>query len=464
MGAAGSALGFGDRREVGAVEYEGFCSRMCNALCGVAVGIALFWVAIGLLGWNEFNYVRNVKVISKVKLDTFIYNQCVPDLARDGQGVYASCPLTQLNDFAANEFKGRLRFADEASPAGKLLGVWFEASSQIYQWTEVSRCTDETTTGGGKKTTCLYSYTQEWAGAAVQSSRFFCLSYGRNMYSPGCPGARGEPTMPPLNRGAIPGLLQGTTLPADYTVAMGQGFHLNRGLLTGGIFGGRAVGLDASTSLPPEGILQDKQVFFMDGQAYFAAAEPSSVPPSIGDVRSRFAISDVRGDGSSTLSVVAKQQDGRSVDMAAWDTGMSGTMAVVNWAVAGPSSLDDMVREKQGENSALTMLLRAGGFLLMFLGLQLVTGPIALAPEIVPCIGGFLGEVVGCALCRMNFATSLGVSLVVIGVAWTLARPLVGFVLLASAAALFAVAFILRQKSRSSVRHMDQGVFLARMA
>ena len=76
----------------------------------------------------------------------------------------------------------------------------------------------------------------------------------------------------------------------------------------------------------------------------------------------------------------------------------------------GGLSKSDMINEKQSENGAMVIALRFVGFILMWLGLQLVTGPIALMPQIVPCCGEMIGEMVGCALCCMNCLISLALS------------------------------------------------------
>lgn len=73
LGPMGNSVGFGQPSGV-AAEHENFCQRLGGALCGatrhrkvhekyqnteVCVGLLLFLGSIFLLGWNEFNYVRN---------------------------------------------------------------------------------------------------------------------------------------------------------------------------------------------------------------------------------------------------------------------------------------------------------------------------------------------------------------------------------------------------------------------
>lgn len=56
---------------------------------------------------------------------------------------------------------------------------------------------------------------------------------------------------------------------------------------------------------------------------------------------------------------------------------------------------------------------------------QLLTGPVALAPQLVPCVGGLFSEVVGCLLCGVNcvFATAFALLLVSISWGWPAQPP-----------------------------------------
>ncbi|CAL1157813.1 unnamed protein product, partial [Cladocopium goreaui] len=67
-----------------AVERENFCQRMGNSLCGVCFGILLFLGSIFLLGWNEFNYVRNQAILLKVDKEV-IEAGCVPSASNVGK-------------------------------------------------------------------------------------------------------------------------------------------------------------------------------------------------------------------------------------------------------------------------------------------------------------------------------------------------------------------------------------------
>mmetsp|Transcript_29697 Transcript_29697/g.78806 ORF Transcript_29697/g.78806 Transcript_29697/m.78806 type:complete len:462 (-) Transcript_29697:87-1472(-) len=443
----GAALGL-DARDVGAVSSQNWCSRMLSSVGGMFVGVVLFFCSIGLLGWNEFNYVRNVSVFYYVKEHAFDYPDCHPVPQAEGP-VHLSCPLAELYDFASNDLGGRLQFDDKASPSGQLLGLWFGASSHIYQWQETETCTSKTNSVGTKVTTCNYYYHKAWTTSPQSSSQFYCLR--NSMTAEGCPGGPGrigESTTLPENSGSIPQVLHGIHLPRDYSITVGNAssfFRLNSGLLTGEPFGRRPVTLKpAVKQTPPSGLDSGLKVYVIDDEVYFASADPAVAHPNIGDIRTNFFVSDVQANGSSYFSVVAQQSG--LINLQPWETGKKGTMHSVNWGAAGRMSLDDMLDYQARANSQATSFLRFAGWATMFVALQLFTGPIALAPEIVPCVGSFLGSIVGCVLCAMNCLISLSLSIMVIAVAWTLARPVVGLTLFAASFIALSAAAWLRSR------------------
>jgi hypothetical protein len=86
------------------VEEQGFCNKMCSAMVGACLGVLLFVGSIPLLGWNEFNFVRNVKILDHVK-DNVVEAGCAPLDSTMGKPVWVSCPVAQTYDFTTD---GRL--------------------------------------------------------------------------------------------------------------------------------------------------------------------------------------------------------------------------------------------------------------------------------------------------------------------------------------------------------------------
>jgi hypothetical protein len=85
-----------------------------------------------------------------------------------------------------------------------------------------------------------------------------------------------------------------------------------------------------------------------------------------------------------------------------------------------------MFKVAEANNATLTWILRAAGFVAMLIGFALVFRPLVTVADVVPLIGTILG--VGTFLAAFSLAMSL--SLVTIGVAWMVFRPILGVALL----------------------------------
>lgn len=173
----GNAVGFGNVESLGnvAVERENFCQRMGNSLCGVCFGILLFLGSIFLLGWNEFNYVRNQAILLKVDKEV-IEAGCVPSASNVGKPIWASCVVQRGYDFTTDPQVQSMGL----SFSGEVRGAWFKADSTILQWTE--SCSNRALGGGGWDVVCYYNL--EWVSSPQSSSNFYC-------YPVGDPAARG---------------------------------------------------------------------------------------------------------------------------------------------------------------------------------------------------------------------------------------------------------------------------------
>jgi len=310
-------------------------------------------------------------------------------------------------------------------------------ASEIYQWVENKSCHKEKDGAGGEREICHYSYAKEWSSSPVNSDSFHCVqtSSCRDTYT-------GEIIR---NDGSIPTMLQQTyTAPAN-EVALGSTFGVNKGMLSQ-LGGSRPAKISNSVAWVP-GVVDGRN--YASPYGTYVKFQASKYGDTVGDVRT-YITRDSLKEQVTPISAIAKQVQSSfktgEASLVNWDTGKSGTFRNVNWAVTGSFSKSDFLDEKTNENNTTTWLLRFVGWLLMFLGLQLVTGPISLVPEVVPCIGGLLGEVVGCALCCLNFGISLSISLFVIGLAWLMARPLYGLLLFAAAAAIVGAAICARSR------------------
>jgi hypothetical protein len=92
----------------------------------------------------------------------------------------------------------------------------------------------------------------------------------------------------------------------------------------------------------------------------------------------------------------------------------------------GTYSADDMFDMAGKDNKNLTWILRAVGFLLMFIGLAMLFKPLSVLADLLP----FLGNIVGMGAGIIAFFLSVVLSLFTIALAWLAYRPLLGIFLI----------------------------------
>jgi hypothetical protein len=98
---------------------------------------------------------------------------------------------------------------------------------------------------------------------------------------------------------------------------------------------------------------------------------------------------------------------------------------------SGSVSAPLMFAHAQAADRNLTWILRAVGFAAMFIGILLALGPITALARILP----FLGSLVEIGFAVVAFFVSAIVSLLVVGTAWLVYRPLLGAILIGAAIA-----------------------------
>ena len=153
--------------------------------------------------------------------------------------------------------------------------------------------------------------------------------------------------------------------------------------------------------------------------------------PQIGDVR-----------------ISWKYNDWKEVSLIAQATGttfVSWTSAVgkkVNWVTEGTKTSAEMIEDMRNQDKILKWLLRLIGFILIFTGYMSFISPLTKLVGYIP----FLGNVINFTFAAVIFLLSLIQSLLVIIVAWFRFRPLLSICLLAVAAGVGVLIFMLKKK------------------
>jgi hypothetical protein len=358
------------------VTSESWFSRIGGAFKGILLGLVLFIAAFPLLFWNEGRAVKTYKTL------------------QEGGGAVISVPADKVDP--ANE--GKLihlngKAVTEATLSDPVFGVTANALKlrrevEMYQWHESSKSETKKKLGGSTETVTEYSYRKDWASHAVSSSGFKKIEGHENPGS--LPYESDEQVADTVTVGAF-------TLPSS---------------LVGKIGSSQPLSVSGDIPLPEELASQAKR---HDG-GFYIGADPAS--PQVGDVRIRFSIV------PPTEVSLAAQQRGNT--LGPYQTGAGGTIELLQ---EGSHTAAAMFQKAQSDNTLVTWLLRAGGFILMWIGLNLIFKVLSVLTDVLPFLGGIVGAGTGI----IAFLIAAVLSLITVAVAWIVYRPLFGIILLAAA-------------------------------
>eukprot|EP01012_Entosiphon_sulcatum_P038297 TRINITY_DN495_c0_g1_i1.p1 TRINITY_DN495_c0_g1~~TRINITY_DN495_c0_g1_i1.p1 ORF type:complete len:538 (-),score=32.64 TRINITY_DN495_c0_g1_i1:141-1754(-) len=365
------------------ISRDGFCSRIGGAICGACIGVVLLIVFCVILVWNEGKTVKDQKAIQQGRKDV-VELGCSMDTAKVGKLVHASCSLSST------------RLSDPVFSSVAVNGVWLSRSVEMLQWTESS-----TSSKSNGQTVTRYSYSTTWSSGQISTSSF---------HNPqGCGGTCYNPTFPSFSSQkwwVEPTFFGNFTLPTD---------------LRNKITGSTAITPPStsrscsqlSSSQPPSVISTDTTTP-SGGYLY------TNCGNVVGTLRIKWTAS-----SATSASVLAKLTDAGS--FVEWKASSGSTIYRLS---EGNKSASSMFDDASSAAKVRTWVLRFVGWLLIWLGLQLITGPVAVMPTIIPCVGDFLSDIVGCVLCAVNCCLATGIALFFIALGWLAYRPAVGVPLL----------------------------------
>ena len=351
---------------------QGFFSRLMGSFVGILLGPVLVIAAIVLLSWNEGRAVQAIRGLA------------------EASGVVVEAPA----DTVAPGNEGKLvHVVGKAEAAAAIqdgdLNLSFDGqvavnrTVEMYSWIEKKEEKTQDNTGGSQTTTTTYSYSKGWTESPADSSNF---AHPEGHENPQPPFASHKYTASDAHLG-------GFTLD-ETTVAM----------------------VDAPNPLKPDA----PDGWSAAGGNLFKGADAAT--PAVGDMRVHYTSL----PSGTAISVLA----GQSHDGFAPYTTSNGY--TIHLASAGNVPANEMIKQQQQAEAFLTWILRAVGFVVMFIGFAMFFGPIATLAAVLP----FLGTIVRGATSFFAFVLTIPVALVTIAVAWLAFRPLIGGGLLIVAAGL----------------------------
>lgn len=383
-------------------ETIGWGSRLGSSLKGMLVGLALFVAGFPVLFWNEGNTVKTRKALEEGE------GACISLESSAEIDAEMNGKLVHLNGFADTQ-----EVLEDAQFGVKERAIKLMRKVEMYQWQEESHTTEKKKMGGSVERTTTYSYHKVWSERVINSSNF--VEEGHD--NPNAMEFESDETYASLvtfgafrlspNQIKLIGDEQSYVFPASFTCAV------DRVKVSGGT------------------------IFIPNAETRFNPLNnrDTTGQPRIGDMRVTFKVIKPH-----EISVVAKQHGDTFVPYVAKNG------KKVSLLADGTKDAAEMFADAQSANDMMCWLIRLGGFLMMFFGIQAVLKPISVTLDVLP----ILGDIAEVGLGIVAFAIAAPCALVTIAVAWFFYRPVAAIILLAIAGGIVYLFIKKRNEKRAA--------------
>jgi len=381
---------------------ESWGSRLGGSIRGILFGIAMFIAGFPLLFWNEGDAVKTAKAID------------------EGEG---ACVSLDSNAKVDPEMNGKLVHLTGKADTKDVLtidtfgvsetAICLKSEVEMYQWIEESRTSEKKKLGGSVEKTTTYTYKQDWASDAVDSSRFKEAGHD--------------------NPAAI-------EFPSEkkYAANVSFGaFRLNEDQI-------KNIGASQAYAFPTSFVCKIPRVKVQGSTIYVPNAATRNnekndrdvvAMPRVGDMRVTFKVI-----YPHDISLIAKQNGDTFVKY----TAKNGKK--LSYLRDGIEDAASMFASARRNNTIMTWLFRLFGFLLMYFGIGAILKPLSVLADVLP----ILGDIVGIGTSLVAGVVAFVCALATIAVAWIFYRPVLGILLLVAAGALVFWLVSKRKKSKSS--------------
>jgi hypothetical protein len=367
-------------------------SRIVQAGKGFVAGLIIIPVAGVLLFWNEGHSVTRYRQLNEAQRQVVPLPGAKAQATYEGKLVYLSGLVRPGQTLADPDFGIN-------AEALKMQRV-----AEMYQWAEHSETQEKKKLGGGKSVTTTYTYSKVWRSGLISTGQFNQPKGHENPQS--MPFDSATFTAHPLFLGEF-------TLGAALVGKMNQYSPL---------------ALSSTASLPDH----LKNVLRLYQGDLYQSQNPDA--PQIGDLRIKYL-----AVPPGLYSVMAKQA---ATNLEDYRLSIGDPFVLIE---PGRFSSDALIKMAHASNRLWTWIWRGVGWLVMFLGIKLLAGPLEVVADFVPVMGRVFGG--------LTFVVSLllaaFLSLLIISVAWIIYRPLLGAGLLVGSVAVL----ILMQRIKASSAH-----------
>ena len=370
------------------------------------------------------------------------------------------------------------------------VGAWFKATQEMYQWTErKSSQTKKHSVGGGSSTYSWWTFSQAWFDSPAPSptcsgsrGSTTCCSKSSATSSceiPACRGSYQYPTSAvsgtsrPSTGACNPSVGQwpqdawpsGTQYAPDVRVG---GHALNDALidrLTSVRYLAPPMLREAAaqgatqpaTSLPPA-VLDSSTLHVAQTSNGPIYAQTFSGAPRTGDMRLTWTVNAAQ-EASVAAAVGA---DGR---LTPWQSSIRcpSSLSMTNFQqlLEGARTHSQLIQYAEDALATSTWVGRFFSLLFMVIGYFMLFQPLSVAPDIIPCIGPFIGGAVGCVIFLVSILCGTAMWLLVTSICWMFFRPLVGVPMCCGSVGMVTLAVHAQRRQRKARQLLNQGKKLA---
>ncbi|MDO4703274.1 TMEM43 family protein [Tannerella sp.] len=380
----------------------GYGQRLSGSLKGIVGGLVMFMAGTCLLWWNEGRAVKTAKAIDEAQsVAVHVDDVSSADPSINGKLIHASAFADTKDTLSDGIFGVRE------------LAIQLNRTVEYYQWVEETKTEKRDKIGGGQETVTTYTYEAKWVDSPVKSSDFedpqyrgenFVLTKVENQNQLAPTVTFGGYTLPDFLKRQISGVK-----PVQVNMTEDQIAQWNNEVR-------KQINIADDTEM----------VHVKDNVVYFGKS-PNS--PHVGDVR--VTIHKVL---PADVSLIAKVNGLTFEDYVA-KNGESFSRIEM-----GTISAENMFQHAHDENNMLTWILRLVGLLLVVGGLKAMFSIVTTLLKVLPFLANIADAGIGIVCGVLGFVWSL----LVIGIAWLVFRPVIGIALL-----VVAVGGIVFLKSRS---------------
>lgn len=332
-------------------ETTGYFGRLKNSIMGIFLGLLLFLASFGVLYWNE----GRVDLSRVAKTSVEVAATGVPS-ADSGEFVSITGNLASPDTLGDNPFL----------VAGEYVAL--RRSSEMYAWEERSSTETKKNTGGSETTTTTYTYEKTWTESPANSSSFEQSQGHTN------PTKSIESDEFQVSQATV----------GDYQLDM------------------QKIGLPSLSklSLTPTNVLPEYKSQQMGD--YIFIGKGSIATPEIGDLRIGYRALNQGVEATAFGALGAQQlspyQARKKISFYRLFTG----------------TREQAIASLASQHKILTWGLRLGGFLMMWISLNLVIEPLGVLLDFFPFIGnlartasGFVTFVIAAVLSSVTIVVSI---------------------------------------------------------